>query len=119
MPFGFGQHPRFPRHGDALARFDATGLWSSTADGATIAVQPIGPDADFPTPRAAARRYPNTCNTGWSGPASIVWRHEKTALPMTADAATGHPVVHVPTFDTETTCLGPRVDVRAAPVPGY
>ena len=108
MPFGFGLHPWFPRHGEALVGFEAGGLWTLTTEGEAVAEGAIPPAADYATAAAPPRQYLNACYTGWSGRARLIWPQLRLALSMTADPVFRHLMVHVPSHDTETICLEPQ-----------
>ncbi|MCR8726381.1 aldose 1-epimerase [Frigidibacter sp. ROC022] len=108
MPFGFGLHPWFPRHGPASVAFDATGQWSLTPEGEAVALGPVPAGMDYRQPAPLPRRNLNTCYAGWSGSSRIVWQDEGIALHLCADPVMGHLMVHVPAHDLETFCLEPQ-----------
>ena len=108
MPFGLGLHPWFPRHGNGMIRFTAEGMWSSTTDGETVALEAVSPKMDYSAAKTPPHHGLNTCYSGWSGQAEVIWPREKTVLTMTADATMHHLMVHIPADDTATICLEPQ-----------
>lgn len=123
MPFGFGLHPWFPRHGDGRATFAARQVLREDADFQALDLASIPPEEDFSEGRAPARSYRNRCYAGWSGTARIEWFTLGLALVIDAEPVFQHLMFHVPGHDFETFCLEPQsnrtsgfdgVDVGAA-----
>lgn len=108
MPFSFGLHPWFPRHGDARVQFAARGFWRLTGEGAAEGLGPVPPEADHATPAPLPRRHVNLCYEGWDGQARILWPAEGLALELSADPVLGQLMVHVPADDPEVFCLEPQ-----------
>ena len=67
MPFSFGQHPWFPRHGGMLVRFRAGAVLGTDAEGGALSREPIAQDADYSVFRSVPAGYRNQCYAGWTG----------------------------------------------------
>jgi aldose 1-epimerase len=108
MPFGFGLHPWFPRHGRAIVRFEAEGLWQLGSEGEALALGPVPEGNSHAEAAEMARRPLNLCYDGWAGLARIDWPDTGLGVTLTADSVLGKLMVHVPTHDIETFCLEPQ-----------
>lgn len=108
MPFGIGQHPWFPRHGEAMVRFRSTAYWVCDREGQTTHRAKSDHEFDFSKPRAPERHYQNRCYVGWDGSAEICWPKAKIGLLIRADEIFRHLMFHVPADDPETFCLEPQ-----------
>ncbi len=114
MPFGFGLHPWFPRHGDARAMFSATRALREDADFQALELAPIAEGQDYASGREPPRAYQNRCYAGWNGHARIDWPSRRLALTIDADPLFGHLMLHVPAHDFETFCLEPQSNRTSA-----
>ena len=114
MPFSFGQHPWFPRHGQALVRFGAKGLWLEDGDGHAEALVPVPEDADYRDWREPPPHYTNTCYAGWDGRAEIAWPQLNMGLALTGDGVFEHLMFHVPPNRPDIVCLEPQTNATSA-----
>lgn len=108
MPFGFGLHPWFPRHGDARATFAARQVLREDADFQALGLASIAPEQGFAAGLEPPRSYQNRCYAGWDGIARIAWPALGLALVIEADPVFEHLMFHVPAHDFETFCLEPQ-----------
>lgn len=114
MPFSFGQHPWFPRHGDARLRFTASRRWRADAEGQAVALVPVADDANYADWREPPRAYRNDCYAGWSGCAEIDWPDAGVGMIVEADRIFGHLMLHIPRHDPEVFCLEPQTNAPCA-----
>ncbi|MGO4832512.1 aldose 1-epimerase [Rhizobiaceae sp. 2RAB30] len=114
MPFSFGQHPWFPRHGDARLRFAASGRWRADGEGQAEALVPLADDTDYEDWREPPRAYRNDCYAGWPGRAEIDWPDAGVGMIVKADRIFGHLMFHVPRHDPEVFCLEPQTNAPCA-----
>jgi aldose 1-epimerase len=114
MPFSFGQHPWFPRHGDARLRFAASGRWRADAEGQTVALARVEGEADYERWREPPREYRNDCYAGWSGRAEIAWPGVGIGMMIEADRIFRHLMFHVPRHDMHVFCLEPQTNAPCA-----
>lgn len=108
MPFSFGLHPWFPRHGKADVSFAADTLWPTMSEGTALKPVPVPPDQNYSMPLSPPRSPLNVCYGQWTGSARIDWPERRLALTLRADPVWDHLMVHVPTHDPETFCLEPQ-----------
>ena len=108
MPFGFGLHPWFPRHGDGRATFAARQVLVEDAESQALDLAPIPPAQDFAVGLEPPRSYQNRCYAGWDGTALIAWPALGLALVIEAGPVFQHLMFHVPSHDFETFCLEPQ-----------
>lgn len=108
MPFGFGLHPWFPRHGDARATFAARQVLREDADFQALDLTQIPREQDFGSGIEPPRSYQNRCYAGWDGMARIAWPGLGLALVIEAEPVFQHLMFHVPPHDFETFCLEPQ-----------
>lgn len=108
MPFGFGLHPWFPRHGRALVGFHAQGLWSLGPEGEALGLGAVPQGDSYTDTAEIPRRSVNQCYDGWAGKARIDWPDAGLSVTLSADPAMGKLMVHVPAHDLETFCLEPQ-----------
>jgi aldose 1-epimerase len=114
MPFSFGHHPWFPRHGQALVRFAASGIWLEDSDGHAEQLVPMPGDADYGRWREPPSHYVNTCYAGWDGHAEIMWPLLDMGLVLTGDGVFGHLMFHVPPDRPDIVCLEPQTNAPSA-----
>lgn len=108
MPFSFGQHPWFPRHGETQLRFTATGFWTEGADGVAGALTDVPADRDYAGWRQPPPTRQNNCYAGWTGTAEIAWPECGIGLSMTADPVFPHLMFHVPASGEPVFCAEPQ-----------
>jgi aldose 1-epimerase len=108
MPFSFGQHPWFPTHSGALARFTASSLWLCDAEGQAKEQVSISRESDYSAPRPPPGGYHNVCYAGWDGRADIEWPRENVRLSITADPVFSHLMLHAPADGEPIFCLEPQ-----------
>ncbi|WP_157966369.1 aldose 1-epimerase [Oceanibium sediminis] len=108
MPFSLGLHPWFPRHGNALVRFAAKGVWFTDDEGQRGTFAPSPDGADFGRFRAMPRSYLNDCHAGWDGKAEVCWPDAGIRLTICADKGLSHLMAHVPAHQFDTFCLEPQ-----------
>lgn len=108
MPFGFGLHPWFPRHGQAIVRFGAGGLWQLDPEGEALALGPVPVDHSHANAAKVPHRPLNLCYDGWAGTAQIDWPDMRLGVTLRADPVMGKLMVHVPAHDLDTFCLEPQ-----------
>lgn len=114
MPFSFGQHPWFPRHGRADIRFDAEAVWRADAEGLAVSLDPVDAPRDFSAWRSPPETYRNDCYAGWTGRADIAWPDHGIGMTLTADPIFAHLMVHVPHGNGEVFCLEPQTNAPCA-----
>lgn len=108
MPFSFGQHPWFPRHGGMLVRFRAAAMLGTDAEGGALPPEPIAQDADYNVFRSIPAGYRNQCYAGWTGEAEIAWPASRLGLAIKADPVFGHLMLHAPASGEPVVCLEPQ-----------
>jgi aldose 1-epimerase len=108
MPFGFGLHPWFARHGEAQVRFVADRPRTMSADRERLLPAPPGHTPDYSLQAPPPLQYVNECHDGWAGQARIRWPGEGLTLDLRADPVFGRLMVHVPAHDVGTFCLEPQ-----------
>lgn len=108
MPFGFGLHPWFPRHGRALVRFRSAGRWCGDADGRAIAFEPAAGKGEYSEWSEPPTSYQNFCHTEWDGEASILWPRLGLGMAITADRVFTQLMFHVPASGEGVFCLEPQ-----------
>ena len=113
MPFGFGQHPWFPRDPDTELRFTARHFWLEGPDGVASDRITIPPELDFSNPRPLPKGWRNNCYGGWDGRVEIRFPSRGARLVITADPAFGHLMFYAdlkqPFF-----CLEPQTNASGA-----
>jgi aldose 1-epimerase len=114
MPFGFGLHPWFPRHGDARATFAARETLREDSDFQALGLEPMSAAHDFRNGREPARSYQNRCYVGWDGVARIDWPSLGLGLSIEAEPVFGNLMFHVPQHDPEVFCLEPQSNRTSA-----
>jgi aldose 1-epimerase len=114
MPFGFGQHPWFPRDRDTMVRFRARRFWLETPDSSAAEPITVPPELDFSAPRAPPMIRRNNCYDGWNGDAEVVWRRHGVGLRMTADPIFGRLMVYFPAPPESVFCLEPQTNAVSA-----
>ena len=108
MPFSLGLHPWFPRHGEALVQFAATGIWEADHHGQTVSMARPEATEDHSRPRAMPETYWNRCYSGWDGRASVIWPRNGLSLEIAADTGLAHLMTHVPASAPDVFCLEPQ-----------
>lgn len=110
MPFGMGQHPWFPRHGDAKVRFQSDSFLACDNDGLPTHREPSNSASDFSESKEPKRKYQNRCYENWDGLAEIYWPSADVCLAISAEKVFQHLMFHVPEDDPETFCLEPQTN---------
>lgn len=90
MPFGFGQHPWFPREPGVTLRFRAAVFWTEGADHVAVDPVPVPAALDFSEARPLPATRQNNCYSGWDGVAEIGWPARGIGLRMVADRPLRH-----------------------------
>ena len=108
MPFSFGQHPWFPRHGATRLRFAATGLWTEGADGVAGVLTDVPVNRDYTDWRQPPLTRQNNCYSGWNGLADIAWPERRIGLSMQSDPVFTHLMFHVPPSGELVFCAEPQ-----------
>ncbi|MCX5494069.1 aldose 1-epimerase [Kaistia dalseonensis] len=90
MPFGFGQHPWFPRDPDTRLTFAASHFWLDGPDGVASDRITVPPELDFSAGARLPEGWRNNCYSGWSGDAEIRFPKRGCGLRMRADPVFGH-----------------------------
>ena len=114
MPFGFGQHPWFPRHSDTTVCFRARRFWIETPDSSAAEPITVPPELDFSAPRAPPLVRRNNCYDGWDGIAEIVWPRLGVGFRMMADPVFGRLMVYFPLPSETIFCLEPQTNAVSA-----
>jgi len=114
MPFTFGLHPWFPRHGTARVRFHSDGWWRGDESGRTIAHVPFADGGDYATGKEPPLDWQNVCHTGWNGVAEIDWPGAGTGLRIVSAPVFTHLMVHVPMTGEAVFCLEPQSNAPCA-----
>lgn len=114
MPFSFGQHPWFARHGRAQIRFRAEAVWRADAEGQAVSRDAVDAARDFSAWRSPPETYRNDCYAGWTGRADIAWPDHGIGMTMTADPIFAHLMVHVPPDNADVFCLEPQTNAPCA-----
>ena len=110
MPFGMGQHPWFPRHGEVRVRFQSGSYLTCDEDGQTIHKENSEQDFDFSQWREPQRVYQNRCYQDWAGLAEIYWPGAAVHLAISGGTVFKYLMFHVPASDPETFCLEPQTN---------
>lgn len=108
MPFSFGQHPWFPRHGETQLRFAAGGFWTEEPDGAAGVLTEVAADRNYAAWRQPPLTRQNNCYAGWAGTVEIAWPERGIGLSMTADPVFPHLMFHVPASGEPVFCAEPQ-----------
>ena len=114
MPFGFGQHPWFPRRPETLVRFAARRFWLESVDSSATEPITIPPELDFAASRPPPRARRNNCYEGWAGAVEIAWPGEGIGLRMTAEPVFRHLMVYFPAPPEPVFCLEPQTNLVSA-----
>jgi aldose 1-epimerase len=114
MPFGFGQHPWFPRRDETYIKFGARQFWIESIDSSATEPITIPPELDFSGARPPPMVRRNNCYGGWSGNAEITWPGEGVGLRMTADPIFRQLMVYFPAPPTDAFCLEPQTNLISA-----
>lgn len=114
MPFSFGLHPWFPRHGNGVVRFTSDGRWRGDGDGQALALEPQAGGGEYGQWREPPRDWQNFCHTGWNGVAEIDWPEAGMGLRIEADPVLAHLMVHVPASGEAVFCLEPQSNAPCA-----
>ena len=114
MPFGFGQHPWFPRDSDTTVYFKARRFWIETLDSSAAEPITVPPELDFSSPRAPPMVRRNNCYDGWDGIAEIRWHRHGVGLRMMADPIFGRLMVYFPVPTESVFCLEPQTNAVSA-----
>lgn len=114
MPFSFGLHPWFPRHGTGLVQFISNGRWRGDDDGLALALDPQVGGGDYALGREPPQDWQNYCHTGWQRRAEIAWPEIGLGLRITADPVFAHLMVHVPASGEAVFCLEPQSNAPCA-----
>ena len=115
MPFGFGQHPWFPRDSETTVSFKARRFWIETPDISAGEPITVPPELDFSSHRAPPMIRRNNCYDGWDGVAEIAWHRHGIGLRMTADPILGRLMVYFPVpTDAAAFCLEPQSNAVSA-----
>ena len=114
MPFGFGQHPWFPRRSQTLVKFEARRFWIESVDSGAAEAITIPPELDFAIPRSPPSVRRNNCYEGWSGCVEIAWPDKRIGLRMTAEPIFRHLMVYFPAAPSPVFCLEPQTNLVSA-----
>lgn len=114
MPFSFGLHPWFPRHGRSLVQFTASGRWRGDGDGQAFALDLQRDGGAYANGCEPPRAWQNDCYTGWQGRADITWPEIGLGLRITADPVFAHLMLHVPASGEAVFCLEPQSNAPCA-----
>lgn len=90
MPFGFGQHPWFPRDPDTRLRFSASQFWLEGPDGTTTDPITLPAELDFGREVPLPSSWRNNCYGGWDGIAEVSWPSRRLGLRIEADPVFRH-----------------------------
>jgi aldose 1-epimerase len=114
MPFGFGQHPWFPRRDETFVKFEARQFWIESVDSSATEAIAIPPELDF----SAARRPPlvrrNNCYAQWSGSVEVTWPKDGVGLRMVGTPIFRHLMVYFPAWPSSVFCLEPQTNLVSA-----
>ena len=114
MPFGFGQHPWFPRRSQTLVKFAARRFWLESVDSSATEAITIPPELDFAISRSPLSVRRNNCYEGWSGSVEIAWPEERIGLRMTAEPIFRQLMVYFPAAPSSVFCLEPQTNLVSA-----
>ena len=114
MPFGFGQHPWFPRRDETYIKFGARQFWIESVDSSATEAITIPPELDFSGARPPPSVRRNNCYGEWSGSAEIIWPGEGVGLRITADPIFRQLMVYFPAPPTDALCLEPQTNLVSA-----
>ncbi len=110
LPFSFGQHPWFPRHGATHLRFAANGLWTEGTNGVAGVLTNVPVNCDYAVWRQPPLSRQNNCYAGWDGTAHIAWPERRIGLSMRADPLFSHLMFHVPPSGEPVFCAEPQTN---------
>jgi aldose 1-epimerase len=114
MPFSFGLHPWFPRHGRTMLRFTADGFWTEGENGVAGDLTAVPTDGDYRAGRTVPMSRQNNCHAGWDGTADIAWPDRAIGLRVEADPIFPHLMFHVPSGGAPTFCIEPQSNAPCA-----
>jgi aldose 1-epimerase len=113
MPFGFGQHPWFPRDADTTLRFNATHFWLEAPGGAASDRITMPPELSFARARQLPRTWRNNCYGGWQGSFELRYPSRGVAVTVEADPVFRHLMLYadpaLPVF-----CVEPQTNATCA-----
>ena len=105
MPAGLGFHPYFPRTGQTLLRFDASGAYPPMGNG-PMAIQALDATNSFATMRPVSETDLDHCYADWQGAATILQPETGLQVSVTSLRGARHCVVYTPA-DTPYFCVEP------------
>jgi len=114
MPFGFGQHPWFPRRERTLIRFAARRFWIESPDISALESITIPAELDFSRFRSPPLVRRNNCYEGWPGSLEVSWPDEAVGVRVTADPIFQHLMVYFPAAPSPVFCLEPQTNLVSA-----
>lgn len=114
LPFSFGLHPWFPRHGAVDLRFAATGFWTAEPTGTAGELIGVPGNNDYSGWRTPPLSRQNNCYAGWAGVGEIAWPVLSVGLRVTADPVFSHLMFHVPASGEPTFCIEPQSNAPCA-----
>ena len=113
MPFGFGQHPWFPRDADVSLCFEATHFWLEGPGGSATDRITLPPELSFAHMRPLPASWRNNCYSGWRGVADIHYPRRGLTVTLEADPVFGHLMLYAdPELDVF--CLEPQTHASCA-----
>jgi aldose 1-epimerase len=112
-PFGFGQHPWFPRDPDVTLAFEAGHFWMEGPDHIATERLRTPPELDFVHPRGLPSSWRNNCYGSWVGRAEIRFPSRGLGLTIEADPVFKHLMFYADPTQTFF-CLEPQTNAVCA-----
>lgn len=108
MPFSFGLHPWFPRHGKVLVRFEAAAFWDLMPEGEAVGLGAVPEPMNFNHSKELPRQAMNECFEGFGGKVTLEWPSLDLGLAMKSDPIFSRLMLYSPQTDPETFCVEPQ-----------
>lgn len=113
MPFGFGQHPSFPRDADASLAFDAADVWLLTPAHVPRERIALPPELSHRDGKLLPPVYRNNCYGGWDGKFEVRYPSRGLRVEVGADPIFRHLMLYadpaMPFF-----CVEPQTNATCA-----
>jgi aldose 1-epimerase len=95
-PAGFGLHPYFPRTGEPILRFRASGVWLNAPDMLPVRRIATPPEWDHAAGKPVGSASLDNCFDEWDGRARIVWPSGGRGITIEADDLFRHLIIYTP-----------------------
>lgn len=113
MPYGFGQHPWFPRDPDTEVHFRARTFWIEGWDHVASERIATPPELGFTEWTRLPRARRNNCYGGWDGRVDIRWPSRNVGLRIEAEPIFKHLMLYADPARRDF-CLEPQTNAVCA-----